>query len=358
MAKRARFSVHIDGTNITSALDPVLNALTISLKVGGGADTATLEIDDTDGRVVLPKTGAAIQISLGWQGGAQTVSFMGTVDDVTSAGGGSGRSLSIKSTSADMRGDIKAPQQRHFDDMTIAEILRAAGEAAGIASVEIDPALGDLRRAYLDMRDESFAALGERLSREIGGAFRIIGGRAIMTARKGSFTGVIRAAWGDNLHSWSMTPDRGRPAFSTARARTYDLAQAAWGAAEAATGLSAPAALVSRFPRADAAEAEQQAQSDAETSQRDRGGGTVTIEGAPEAQPDAMCALSGARVGVDGVYRIEAVNHRYGGSGFTTSLTLAAPSDGAGGSPADPRAADVAGGAAPPYLDPDVNEPQ
>ena len=55
MTKRAVFMVTVAGTNITTTLMPVLISLTVSDKVGTHSDTASLDIDDTDGRIILPQ---------------------------------------------------------------------------------------------------------------------------------------------------------------------------------------------------------------------------------------------------------------------------------------------------------------
>ena len=60
MSKRAVFMVTVAGTDITPPLLPVLISLTVSDRVGTHADTATLDIDDTDGRIILPQLGAPV----------------------------------------------------------------------------------------------------------------------------------------------------------------------------------------------------------------------------------------------------------------------------------------------------------
>src|SRR5512139_2998741 len=105
MSKRAVFMVTVAGTNITAPLLPVLISLTVSDKVGTHADTATLEIDDTDGRIVLPQLGAPVMVALGWEGGGVRVVFTGTVDEVRSSGSrGGGRTLSITAKGMDTTG--------------------------------------------------------------------------------------------------------------------------------------------------------------------------------------------------------------------------------------------------------------
>jgi phage protein D len=330
MSKRAIVSVTVAGTNITSTLMPVLTNLSVSDKVGTHADTATLTIDDSNGRIILPQIGAPVTIAMGWAGAGVRVVFEGTVDEVKSSGSrGSGRMLTIKAKGVDTTAPPKQGQQRHFDDKTIKDVLTDAGKAAGITSVDVDPDIASIRRAYVDMRDESFIHFGERLAREIGGNFRIQGTKAIMSKRDSSYSAAVTATWGVNLHAWDLAPQLGRTRFSAIRTRWYDAEKAEWKSVQSETGIDVDATYADRLPRATEDEADQQNASDKATTKRDKGGGSVTIEGNTEAIPDGLCIIAGARPGVDGAYRIDSVTHTYSrGGGFVSQLSLKQPESG------------------------------
>jgi uncharacterized protein len=147
MSKRAAFMVTVAGTNITTILMPVLISLTVSDKVGTHSDTASLEVDDTEGRIILPQIGAPVIVALGWEGGGVRVVFTGTVDEVRSSGSrGGGRTLSITAKGMDTTKKPKDGQQRHFDESTVEDILKKAGETAGVTEIEIDPSLASISR--------------------------------------------------------------------------------------------------------------------------------------------------------------------------------------------------------------------
>lgn len=358
MSKRAVFNVTVAGTNITTALMPVLLGLRVSDKVGTHTDSADLEIDDTDGRIVLPRKGAKVSIGLGWESEGMRVVFRGTVDEVKSSGNrSSGRRLKITAKGMDTTSPVKEGQQRNWDDASVEVIIRDAAGFAGISNIEIDPALRSLTRTYFEMRDESFIAMGERLAREIGANFRIVDDTVILSKRNADYQAAVRAVWGENLHSWDITPQLGRPQFSEVRARWYDVASAGWQMVQRGTGLDVRAIHAARLSRADATEATQQTDSDAATAERDAGEGTVTIEGNTAAVPDGLCVVAGTRAGVDGSYRIEAVTHTLTrGGGFVTSLDLKQPQGGAGSDAREATTAPVAPNAVnrtPPNIDPD-----
>lgn len=330
MSKRAVFSVTVAGTNITTILRPVLIGLSISDKVGTHTDSARLDIDDSDGRIILPQKGAPVSIVLGWESEGLRPVFEGTVDEVMSSGNrGSGRRLRITAKGMDTLGPAKEGQQRHWDDASIETILPDAGAFAGVTRIDIDPDLRGLTRTYFEMHDESFIAMGERLAREIGGNFRVMGDRAVLSKRNGTYKALVRAVWGENLHSWDIAPQLGRPQFSAVRARWYDMETAAWQMVARETGLDVRALHAAKFARANADESAQQTDSDAATSERDAGEGTVTIEGNTGAIPDGLCVVVGTRGGVDGAYRIDAVTHTLGrDGGFVTTLELKHPQGG------------------------------
>lgn len=339
--RRAIFEVTVGGADITSALAPIFLSLSITDNAGTHSDTASIEIDDTGGRVILPEPGAPVSIALGWSGDGLRTVFSGTVDEVRSAGSRSaGRTLSIQAKGVDSTGQAKEVQQRHFDQTSVQDILRQAGAPAGITQIAVDPDLAGIVFPYLEV-NESFLHLGQRLAREIGGAFKVQGNKATLSKRGKVYAPSISAAWGTNLHSWSMTPAIGRTAHTKGEARTYDLRQARELIRESAeTGIPhAAAAFIRRERLADENAAQQAADGDAATSQEEAGGGSVVIEGNTGAIPDGLCILTGARPGIDGTYRIKTVTHSLQrGSGWTTSLDLVQPQGGAGkdtrGSPA------------------------
>lgn len=333
---KAIFSVVVAGQDITQNLNPVLQSLRVTDKAGMSSDSASLELDDREGQIILPEPGAVVLISLGWEGHGLGRVFEGVVDDITASGSRSGRTLSISAKGMDTRGKAKEGQRRHFDDATIGDAMTAAGERAGL-TVSVDPELAKIKRPYIALDDESFVAFGERIAREVGGTFKIVGTRAILAKRNGgSSVGgsplpTVTAAWGVNLHSYDIAPILGRPVEKAAKARWYDKEKAEWKSILAETGTEGGITTKpARFPEPDEDRAGEQAKSDAAESDRKSGEGSVVIEGTIDAQPEGQCIVTGCRPGVDGAYRIEAVNHDYSRGGWTTSLDLRQPKGEAG----------------------------
>jgi phage protein D len=327
---QAKCDILIAGASVFSALSKRLISVSVTLPADGQASSATLTIDDTDGAVILPKLGRPIAVLLGWQPGGIRPVFAGTVDEVRSSGGRSGRILNISAKGFDATGAAKGQQRRHWDDKTVKTILQDAAKDAGIDAVSVDPALAAKVIDYFSMMDESFLAMGRRLAKEIGGHFRVEGERAVMSKRGATYAPIVMASWGLNLHTWDIRPTSSRDLYGKVKAPWYDKKAAKWEAVEVETGLESTAVLTLRETSATKEEAQRRADARAETVKQSAGEGSVTIEGDTGAVPDGLCLVTGTRPGIDGTYRIASVSHSYSRSGFTTDIQLSQPQGGAG----------------------------
>lgn len=328
MRKQAIFDVTVDGSSIARALAPILTSISVSDQAGTHGDTANIELDDKGGRIAMPKPGAKIVVSLGWMGAGLREVFAGTVDEVRSTGSrGGGMALSIMAKGFDTTSKAKEGQDRHFDDKTVEEIANSAASGAGI-KVDVDPQVAAIVIPYIEMRGESLLHFGQRLARMVGASFRVQGERAIIARRASDYTPEVTAAWGVNLHSWDITPFVGRNRYKTANAKYYDKATGRTETVSTVVDQNAMtnAGFYRREMAGDRAEAERAVKADAAVIREKGGAGSVVIEGAPDAVPDGLCRVVGARPGIDGSYRIKGITHTMTrGGGYTTAIDLAQP---------------------------------
>ncbi|MGA0615957.1 phage late control D family protein [Paracoccus sp. KR1-242] len=327
MAKRANYSVSINGKDISSTLAPILTATTVSLRAGDEGDTATLTLDDTGGKIAMPAIGARIQISLGWSGQARRVIFDGTVDEtISTCTRSGGRTLSVSAKGFDAGGNAKAKKRRHWDNATIQTIVSDAARAAGITSARVDPDLAAIVLKYWAMDDESLLHMGRRLAARIGGDFQVQGDVAQMARRGASYSPTVTATYGDNLHAWNLAPLLGRKIYAKVVAPFFNRTTGQWDKVEVDTGLGGSAVLTISPPADDRDDARRQARARATDSKRAAGGGQVQIEGTTDAVPDGACVVSGAPPGIDQSYRILGVTHALDRSGgWVTKLELGNP---------------------------------
>lgn len=336
--RRAFYAVSVAGQDISSRLMPLLTSLSISDKEGRSSDTASIEIDDGSMAIRFPQTGDPMSVSLGWEGEGLAVVFEGVVDSIQSTGSrGGGRMLSIGAKGFDAQGKAKQRQQLHIDNADVKTALTKAGEVAGITDIRVDPSLASITREWWGLDNESFINFGDRIAAEIGGIFKVRGNKAILASKTGgavSGTTIpsITAAIGVNLIAWSLTPATARPRFKKVKSRWYDRKAARWKEKEAeVVDEGAEATILDEYDRADEGDAETSANAAAKGAEKDKGGGTIEIDGTAAARPGGNVILVGARPGVDGTYRIESIDHSYSrSSGWTTSLAVKRPGGSAG----------------------------
>lgn len=339
MSDQALYRITVDGHDVSERFHPILISLRVHLAAERVSDTAEIELDDANGRIALPRDGAFMAISLGWRSSGLALVFEGTVDDVRSRGArGAGRTLTITAKSADTRGQGKQNQEKHWDKKKLGEVMQDAGRLAGF-EVMVDPSLAAIEREWWGMQAESFFHFGHRLARETSGVFKVFGKRAILAKRNGglSVSGAtlssVVAASGRNLINWDLSPVVGRPRYKSVIARWYDMKAGKWRREKIEIGdqSSAPAENTTRFTEADQDEAKGSGENAKEATDRNKGEGSVLIDGDPGATPEGLCIVSGARPGIDGAYRIDTVDHDLSrANGFTTTLSLKQPHDGAG----------------------------
>jgi len=335
VARKGWYKVHVGGSNITAGLKSCLQEIEITDNEGTQSDTCSITVDDRGAQIALPRTGASVTVSLGWDNEAGSQVFVGTVDDVKSKGSkNGGMTLTIGAKGIDTLGKGKQPQQKHKDNGKASEFLNEMGKDAGI-SVQVEGSL-DKTREWWGANDDSFFHTGERIASELGGIFKVQGNKAIISPKNGGgiggLTGSFTARRGSNLIDWDLEPDTGRPQFQETEARWFDMAAAEWKSETGSTKKSrSQAKHRTRFSKHNSEKAKDKAGSNAKDSDKEKGGGSVTVDGSASPRPGSICTVSGARPGVDGPYRIKSVRHNVTrDGGWTTALTLTAPDGSAG----------------------------
>lgn len=336
------YQVFIAGQDVTSRFDPLLLSIKITRSAKEASDEATLELSDHHGQILLPQERALVLININ---GAQA--FEGFVSDVDyEFDKGDGRRLTVSASSIDQGSKVKEPVMRHKDDASFQDVAKEWGAKAGL-QVSLAGSITGVHRKYWLAQNESFMSWGQRMAQEYGASFKIIGSRCfIVSLNEGiSISGKtlppVDAACGDNLKSGSIAPIISRPKFKNVEISYFDVAKGKRVKVDAPTGIDdVDSALRTVITAADEDQAKKRAEAHGKNSDREKGGGSVTILGNVYAEPEALCNLSGIRPGIDGSYRIASVEHSLTKKGgFETTLNLKQPQNGAG--------VDIRGGDAP-----------
>lgn len=328
--------VFVGGQDVTKRFLPRLVSVSVTRSARSSADTASINLADPEGTTFLPPTGAEIMIKLGHIGSVGQV-FEGFVDSVRSSGSkSSGRSLAIKCNSVDNKSRIKEPGMRHSDQSTFKNVAVDWGDKVGL-KVSVSGSISSDMRPYWIMQNESYQQWGNRISKEIGASFKVIGKNAFfaplnegISATGKPLTAIVGEV-GLSLLDWDIAPIIGRPQYKVAASRHYDMVKAKWERVEREISSDVNAVFSPLTGSANVEHANQRTNADKKESERQKGGGSATIVGDWAAEPEAEFHLKGARPGVDGTYTIDSLTHSADKSkGFVTSLQLKLPKGGAG----------------------------
>lgn len=332
------FKVYVAGNDVTSRWNPILTSVSVTRAAREASDTADATLADPDGLTFMPKTGDNLLIYLGHAEDGVGQVFEGFVDKVRCSGGKKrGRTIAINASSVNNKSKVKAGALRSEADKTFEDVAGDWGQKAGL-TVTVAGDLASEFRSYWIMQHESFMGWGQRMARELGASFKVIGNRAFFAplnegiSATGKTLTPVYATWGDNLLDWDIEPVIGRPQYGKVQSRYYDLNAAKWREVEQAIkDADIDVDFRALIGAANEGNATQGAKSAAKESEREKGDGSVTILGDHAAEPEASLILRGARDGADGTYVIDSLTHSLDkGSGFTTALTLKHPADGAG----------------------------
>ncbi len=323
------FKVTLDGTDLTDRIRPRLISLRLSEKRGGDADQLEITVDDSDGKLAVPRAGATLTVQLGWSAGADvTIGLVDkgkfTVDEIEHSGPPD--RITIRARAADFTSAITTRREKSWHDTTLGAIVK---EIAGRNKLtpRCAPVLASIAVKAMAQTRESDIALLRRLGRENDAVATVKAGALILAStgaattatgaaipgitirrrdgdrhsfriRKRDEAGSVSADWHDRKNAKKKTVTVGSGTGEAKRlARTYSSEDAARRAATAEQGRAA------REPRA-----------------LDLG----LALGRLEIYPDRPVTVAGFKGEIDAVkWLVSDVSHELiAGRGFTTALTL------------------------------------
>jgi len=155
------FSLALQGKDITQNISKRLLSLSLTDNRGFAADQLDIELDDSDGLVVMPQRNAVLSLSLGWEGSPLTPKGKFTVDEVEHRGAPD--TLTIRARSADFTGSLNMRRETSYHDTTLGNIVtQVAGRNKLRAKVAAE--LDVVKVSHIDQTQESDAAFLTRLA--------------------------------------------------------------------------------------------------------------------------------------------------------------------------------------------------
>ena len=312
--------------DITDKVRPRLVSLSLSEKRGEEAYQLDIVLDDTDGKLDLPPTGATLQLQIGWKQGNDVI--VGLVDkgrflvDEVSHSGPPDQ-VTIRARAADFASDIKTRREKAYHDTTLCAIVaeiagrhklkpRCAAALAGIAiTAKIQSRESDLafvRRLGREHGAVAKIAAGTLIFSPIG-AGKTVSGKTLpiatiqrrdgdsheFTLQKRDDVPGVAATWHDRKAGKRRTLTAGRTDGAKRLARVYPTETAAQTAANAAH----------------------------DKARREPVSLTLSLLGRPDLSPEQKATVQGFKASIDAIgWTVAEVHHSIGDQGFTTHLKL------------------------------------
>lgn len=129
------------------------------------ADQLDIILDDHDGKLELPRRGVKINCQLGFKGEALVDKGDFIVDEVEWAG--SPDTITIKASSANLRGEMKSGKSQSFHRKTFGEIAQTIATNHQL-KLNMPSNLANIKIAHIDQTDESDLSFIQRLANRYG----------------------------------------------------------------------------------------------------------------------------------------------------------------------------------------------
>jgi len=326
-ARIAKVALSIDGgEDLASKVNPRLLSLRLSELREAEADTLEIRLLNRDGRIAVPRTGAVLNLSLGWKSGDDVAvglvdkgSF--TVDEVGQEGPPD--AVVIKARSADLTGLLRQRRTKTWRDTDLSAILT---EIAGRHGREAKVALDFEGRAIdaIEQEGKSDAAFVADLGRRYDAVATWKGGFLLFLPIGASSTATgapLARATLTKRDGWAWT-------FRQRDREAYDGAEAQWQDQDAGQRKTITIGGDSRrkLKRIYATEGEARQAAQSAVKRAERTPHTFTYELAvadPALQPDARVSLSGWGEKIDGFeWLVERVDTEFGAGGLQQKVEL------------------------------------
>lgn len=319
------FQITADGTDATGAVRKRLISLSLGDADGLDSDDLELVLDDRAGEIELPRTGAELEVRLGYRQSGLALMGVYVVDEINLSD--PPLTMTLRARAADLRQRLKKPRTRDWDDVTIGDIVAAIAQEHGYAAKVSDDLKAEVI-AHIDQVDESDLHFLTRLAKERGAVAKPAGKMLLFVPK-----GQAKSATGKDLplvglkHTQLSSFD-----VTIAERGKYPAVKARWHDADAAEEQSVTAGdgepvftIGRRYPDRAAAESAAKARLDAFC----RGAATLrlTCPGDTRLAAETRLTVSGCRAGVDGDWTVTRVTHRLDANGYGCDIEAESAKD-------------------------------
>ncbi|CAI1015259.1 phage late control D family protein [Serratia quinivorans] len=333
------YALFLQQQDVTETFRHRLLSLTLTDNRGFTADQLVLELDDTDGQVVMPARNQVITLKLGWKGQGLVNKGKFTIDEVEHQGAPD--KLTLRARSVDFRGSMNTARDRSYHDKTLGEIVNEIANRNRMGNT-LAAGLAEIKISHIDQAQETDAAFitrlatmngavaaikDERLLFLIPGSGQTVSGKPIAPlilqrrdgdqhyfnlADRGNYSGV-RAKWQDTEHAQQqqLTVQRQNGAADNAESSNY---------------LAGDSDNVFTLPRVYTNKEAAIRAAKAKWERIQQGSVQFSINlamGRPELYPEMPIQVRGFKEAIDRQsWIINTVVHTLNGSGYVTKIAL------------------------------------
>jgi phage protein D len=308
------FRIIAEGADITAAIRRGLLSLSVTDEAGFTSDKTEIKLDDRDGKIELPRTGAKLEISLGYKETGLVNMGIYVVDEVVVES--PPQSMTIHAHAADMRQVLKAPRTKTWGKITIGDLVNAIAAEHSLTP-RITQELAAFEIPHLIQTEESdlhlltrLALAHDAITKPVNG-FLLFAPKGEAKAVSGTLISPVTLSAKD-ITSWQVTfAERGK----------YSAVEGVWHNKQ--TALQEKVKIGDGTPvytiRHTYDTKEQlEAAAKAKLNQLQRGTGTLTVSlpGNPRFMAEGKLTLVNIRSGADGDWNITTVEHQLDNSGY------------------------------------------
>ncbi len=317
------FRIIADSTDITTAIRARLLSLSVTDSAGIESDTVEIALDDRDGVIALPRTGAELEVGIGYKETGVLTMGRFVVDEVSLSG--PPQALAIRARAADLRQGLKKPRTRPWEGVSVGGIVASIAAEHGYQA-KVAEALASETISHIDQVDESDLNFLTRLARDRGAIAKPAGGLLLFVppgeakSASGKTLTTVQLS-GDQVTRWDVTLAE-RSKYPAVTARWFDQTQAVEQTVTAGAG--EPAFTIGRrYP--DQASAESAAHARLAAFARGLATLRLTCPGNALLVAECRLSLSGVRSGVAGDWSVTRVVHRLDGGGYVCEVESETP---------------------------------
>ena len=317
------FRIRANDQDITSALSNNLISLNLTDEAGNKADSLTLILSDNSPGYQLPKSGAKLELWLGYDDQAKSMGVY-IVSDIELSGPPS--KMTIKASAAPLSsnsgsfGQLQTQKTRSWDNVSLGDMVRTIAKEQGLKPA-VAERFDKIIIPHIDQTSESDINLLTRLAKDHDAMVKPTAGRLLFTEKSNGKTTsgknlpVIELMPKD-ITNWKVSiTDRSKYASVTTRWQDTTT-----GEEKTATAGEGGPALKITHSYSDQAAAEAAAKARYQSLQRGASRLSIGCPGSPELFAEGRLSLKGFRSGVDGEWVMTRVTHKLDASGYSCSV--------------------------------------